>query len=285
MKTIGKDDFNFFIPVEFEKAGKTDKDGLPEKLFIKGVASTSDEDSDRETLEPSGYDLNRFLRYGFLNLEHKAKQDHSFIVGEPVDAKVVNNELVLKGLLYKSNPKAVSIWKTAEMLKSEGSKRKLGFSIEGKAIERDPSNPRRITKAEITHCAITASPKNVNTFLDIMKGEYEEAFINQEFDDSADGGAVYLLDLTKPDGTRIIVDKEFNITVNKAMNAGHQTGRELTGKNTNGAALKTESLDKKMRNLQYEFKEAIVKIADQHKKKPFNDEILKKIKNNIKKFF
>ena len=271
--------FNFFVPVDIEKAGKVDKDGYPEEMIVTGVASTTDEDTDGEVLDPNGYNLDRFLKYGHLNLEHQAKNNPSFIVGEPIAAEVRDNKLFIKGKLYKSNPKARAIWDTAVMLEKEGSKRKLGYSIEGKATYRDPNNEKKILKANITHCAITSSPKNVNSFLDIVKGEYESPYVETEFDESANGGAEYLLDITKPDGTRVTVDKKFNIKIDKAMSAGSGTGTDLTNKDTSGAALKTESLDKKLINLQPDLIRAIKTIAK--KKDKLSDDILKNIRKSI----
>lgn len=275
-------DFNFFVPVEIEKAGKLDKDGYPEQMIVTGVASTMDEDTDGETLDPNGYNLDRFLKYGHLNLEHQAKNNPSFIVGEPIAATVKDNKLFIKGKLYKSSEKARAIWDTAIMLEKEGSSRKLGYSIEGKATYRDPNNEKRILKANITHCAITSSPKNVNSFLDIVKGNYEESYIESEFDESANGGAEYLLDITKPDGTRVTVDKEFNIKIDKAMSAGSGTGTDLTNQDTSGAALKTESLKEKLVNLQPNVKNAIKIISK--KKHKLSDEIMKNVIKSIKSF-
>ena len=281
---ILKSDFNFFVPIEFEKS-KEEEDGLPKELIITGVASTNDKDSDGEMLDPNGYDLTRFLQSGFLNLEHRSKDDTSNIVGEPIEAKVKDNKLWIKGKLYKSNPKAVNIYKTAKMLKAEKSNRRLGYSIEGRAIQRDPSNPKRILKASIHGCAVTATPKNSNTYLDILKGEYEKAYIQPDFDETANGGAEYLLDITRPDGTRIKVDKGFNVTIDKAMSAGHATGRDVTGQDTNGAALKKESVDKKLRNMQYFMKSVLSKLADKAKKGELTGEKLELAKNIAKNFY
>jgi hypothetical protein len=89
-----------------------------------------------------------------------------------------------------------------------------------------------------------------------------------------------LLDLTKSDGTHIIVDKDFNI-IEKAMSAGSQTGRELDGIPTSGAALKKESLDDKLKVL-VEKEEAIKVIAENEDK--LSEEGKKKVKKAIEDF-
>jgi hypothetical protein len=51
-------------------------------------------------------------------------------------------------------------------------------------IERDSLNPKIIKKAKITGCAITHMPKNSNTFMEIVKGEYEDACPEYVFDNT-----------------------------------------------------------------------------------------------------
>lgn len=263
--------FNFFFPVEIEKGKDLDKDGYPKELIIQGVASTNDEDTDGETLEPSGYDLSRFLKYGFLNMEHMAKNNMSNIVGEPIDAYVRENKLFIKGKLYKNNPKAVAIYDTILMLKNAKSDRKVGFSIEGKATLKDPLNPKKILKAMLTHCAVTTSPKNANTWADIVKGQQEKDFVGLE---DTNGGQIYLLDITTPKGVRVTVDKEFNIKVDKAITT--ESARPLI----------PESLDGKITDLQGGvFRKNIEAIAKYHKTIGFDKESLGKIRKKIKNYF
>lgn len=173
--------FNFWLPCELEKA--ENKKG--EKVMkIKGIASTPEEDSEGETLLPIGFDLGRFLSIGLLNWNHMGKNDASKIVGEPTVAKITpKGELYVEGVLYNGHPLAESIWQLGETFENNNSKRRLGFSIEGRATERDPINPKRITKALLTGLAITPTPVNMSTFVDLVKGEQKEDFIEYEFSD------------------------------------------------------------------------------------------------------
>lgn len=176
-------DMNFWIPIDFEKA-KDKKTG--EKIMkIKGIASTGDIDSEGEILEPVGFDLSRFLSGGFLNWNHQSKtMGAGAIIGEPTAASVNSKgELEVAGVLYNGHPLAESVWNLAETLERNKSKRKLGFSIEGRSLERDPMNPKRITKALLTGLAVTHVPVNTNTYLDLVKGQQKEDFINLEFED------------------------------------------------------------------------------------------------------
>jgi len=236
-----KPDFKFFVPATIEKS--KGKDGK-EEMLIQGVASTRDEDSDGEFLDPSGYDLDYFNKYGFFNWQHRAKQDPTAIVGEPVEAKIKNGQFWVKGKLFEDNPLAVGIYKLAKSLSS--SNRHLGFSIEGKALERDILNPKIVKKAKITGIAITPTPKNSNTFMDICKGEYQEYDDDYEeeasiFDSkTANGGTEHLLDITTPTGDRIIVTKSYEAKViAKSLNT------------ENGAPLAKESLEGSPKNTSY----------------------------------
>lgn len=178
------DKFNFFIPAEFSKGEKNGK----QEMYVKGVASSEVEDSDGETLVPAGYDLTPLLNKGFLNYNHQAGKDPDAIIGEPTKAEIINNgkELYIEGFLYPDSESAQKTYKLAQVLEKNSPNRRMGFSIEGKALERDPLNPKRITKARITGVAITPCPKNPNTLLSIMKGEYSEPFV--EIDEELEKG-------------------------------------------------------------------------------------------------
>lgn len=227
-----KDDFNFFVPLLSIEKGK-DKSGN-EVMIVEGVASTSDEDADEEVLLPEGYILDRFKSMGFINWNHMAKGDPSKIIGEPIDCYVKNNKFYIKGMLYPDQKQARDTYQLIQTLKKSGSSRKLGWSIEGKALQRDPHNPKRIIRALITGVAITPTPVNGNTFVDLVKGEQKNDFVNYEFDETANGGKTYILDVVTTDNVRVRVDKNFNIIIGKAMSTD------------SGRALIKESLDKKL---------------------------------------
>lgn len=173
--------FNFFIPASIKKSGENGE------LKISGVSSSIAVDSDGEILEPEGFDFTPLLEKGFYNWNHQAKKSAAAIIGRPTKAEVINGgrDFYTEGFLYKGSEEAQSVYALAQILENEDPERRLGFSIEGQALERDPINPKRITKARITGVAITHCPKNPNTLLSIVKGEYEEAF--QEEDDLVKG--------------------------------------------------------------------------------------------------
>lgn len=190
MSKNNQDKFNFFVPAEISKA----KDGLDEGRWnIEGVCSTTDKDSDGENLEPAGYDFSPLLQKGYINWNHQANKSSGAIIGRPTDAAIVQNGQAfhIKGFLYKGLDEAKNVYNLINTLKQEDPERQLGWSIEGQAIERDPLNPKRITKARITGVALTHASKCPNTFASIVKGEYSEAFV-ADSDDSADQATLNL---------------------------------------------------------------------------------------------
>jgi hypothetical protein len=181
-ESINNNKLRFWVPMEISKA--KDAEGN-EEMKIKGIASTIDKDADDENLDPNGFDLSLFKSQGYLNWHHKSSTDPSMIVGEPTKANITKKGLEIEGMLYGDSPIAKSIYKLAQTLEKNSKTRRLGFSIEGKALERDPLNPKKVTKALITGCAITFLPKNPNTIMNIVKGDYEDLY-QSESDDEID---------------------------------------------------------------------------------------------------
>lgn len=233
-------DFKFFMPLEISKA--KDASGK-EVMKIGGIASTADKDSDNEVLEPDGFDLSYFLKNGFINWNHQSKTNPNTVIGEPTKAEITEKGLYIEGELYKDSPIATQVWDLAKTLEKSSKSRRLGFSIEGKALERDLLDKKRITKAKITGVAITASPKNPCTIMDIIKGEatgFEtEHNISETVSTEANGGNTYIIDVLKPNGERIVVDKDYNVKIiQKSLDT------------VSGAALKKESVESDLKNLQ-----------------------------------
>lgn len=176
--------FKFYAPLEIQKA----KDNKGQEVMrIGGIASTSDEDSDGEFLDPNGFILDDFLNVGFVNWHHGAKNKPKTIVGEPSLAEIRPDGLYVECDLYPSSEIAKEIYETAQILEKDSKTRRLGFSIEGEVIERgsdDETNPdfMVIKKANITGLAITHMPKNAATFAQIIKG-----FTGDDSGDDGDG--------------------------------------------------------------------------------------------------
>lgn len=213
--------FSFFVPAEIIK-GKN-KDGK-EEMRIKGVCSSIAEDSDGQFLDPNGMDCAPLLKKGFFNWDHQGKKTSAAIVGEPDKAEVVSNgtELYVEGFLYPDSEEAKSIYKLAKVLEKNSPNRRLGFSIEGQVVEKDPLDERKIKKARITGIAITPCPKNPNTLLQLVKGEYSEALMKAEYDDDIDKAMEVNQDLTQHD---VFPEKKVKTTTCPSCNVEFAQGK------------------------------------------------------------
>jgi cell division protein FtsB len=168
--------FNFFVEADIKK-GKDEKGD--DVVIIDGIASTSStDDSDGETLYPSGFNLQPFLESGLVNYNHQGSKDSNANIGVPLEAKVINNgkDLYVKCMLWPC-PQTEGIVRAYEAFKKYNIDRTIGFSIEGKSTYKDPFNKKRILKADISGLAVTFCPKNKNTLMNIIKGEYDTAYI------------------------------------------------------------------------------------------------------------
>lgn len=232
-------DDNFTIWVPFETLSKADKNGKKE-MIVGGVAltDTMGEDKEGEIIEVEGLDCSPFLQSGFVNWHHQAGKDPSAVIGEPISVEKKDGKLFVTSRLYNESKKAVDVYNLGQTLQKSGSNRRLGYSMEGKALERDPLNPGRVKKSKLFHLAITPAPIGNGTGMTVIKGGLK--FENQE-------GSEYLIDIKDENGERVCVDHNFNIIkerdVVKAMVAGEVTGRDTTGQNLTQQPLKVEDVE------------------------------------------
>lgn len=168
--------FSFFIPASVVKAEK-DKDG---KRWIQGVASTDHTDLQGEKVDQKGIEYDYFLKHGYINDDHKSGPEHK--VGEPVEAKMTKDGFWIKGFLYKGKDRADHWWEHLNSLQQSGSKRRVGFSIQGKVQKR---RGNRIEKCWIQDVAITASPVNTHTWAEIAKSLAHDEWEDKEGDEKA----------------------------------------------------------------------------------------------------
>ena len=210
------ENFKFYVPAECGLINKS--------YYLQGIASTGSKDADGEYLDPTGFDLSYLNSVGQANWQHQSK-DPNAIVGSPEFARVYkkgevmpNNKLAPQDLLwlsvkmYDGQPMAADIVKLAEAMRKSGSDRQLAFSIEGQVIERDPLNPKRVPRSKITNVAITPTPKNTDSFAELI----EKGFVNTADLQNDNSISDCVLDVTDPEtGERIIVDKDYKIKVIK----------------------------------------------------------------------
>lgn len=158
----------WWLPIDkIEKA--KDKEGN-EVMRICGIASTNDEDTDGERINPLGLDTSYFEEQGFINWNHQGSKDPNYIIGRPSKVNVTKSGMYVEADLYPDNPYAVGVWNLMKNIEKSGDKGNgIGFSIEGSATKRDNKNPKIIEEAMITGLAVTHQPKNFNTYATIMK--------------------------------------------------------------------------------------------------------------------
>lgn len=161
------ENFKFFIPADLEKG--TNKAGA-EVWKIKGLASTADIDTDGEMVDPLGLNVSKFA---FINYDHN--KNPGAVIGHPTKANITKSGMFIEGVLYPENKIAQEAYSLMQSLKKHGAPRGMGFSVEGKVLERDEFNKKKIKKAEIRAVALCLYPKNGSTWADIVKsGSYTE---------------------------------------------------------------------------------------------------------------
>lgn len=174
-----------------EKSGENIEETRP----IGGWASTENLDRQEEVVVAKGLDFSEFVQWGYYNDNHK--QDTAAVLGYPRLARLSGDRWYTEGNLLKGYPPSDKIWELAKALR--GTPRSLGFSIEGKVVERNGHN--RIVKAKVRNVAITNCPVNTDCTWGILAkafaspAEIEEAdakakALSAGYSTAAGGGAV-----------------------------------------------------------------------------------------------
>lgn len=239
-----KNNFRFWMPAELKKA--VDPKTNSEKIYLAGFASSRRKDIDGESLNQN-FDISYLTERGIINWNHS--KDPDCVIGEPDEVKFVNGNLWVKSMLYEDQKMAQKVANLAKVFSKNSSKRKLGYSIEGKVIERDENDPEIVNKALITNIAVTVNPKNCDSLIDLVKGSFtgwedeDERPKNEviDIDDillKAETGDKenFIIDIQKPDGTVVRVDEDFNVLV-KSLDT------------EKGKVLKSESVDGKIKDV------------------------------------
>jgi hypothetical protein len=138
------------------------------RRLIRGVAATPERDTQGETLDMSGLDTDYFFKFGKINWEHK--KDPAYIIGQPIDGEVTSRKFTIEAELFRGIKHADDAWALA-VATADSDRPVLGFSVEGKVVDRDPRDPSRILKAMIVNVALTVNPVNPGTsaYADVVK--------------------------------------------------------------------------------------------------------------------
>lgn len=132
-----------------------------ERRPIGGWCSTETKDRQDEVVVAKGLDFDPFTKWGYYNDNHK--QGTADVLGWPVSAELLTYKgdrlrWYTKGHLFKGTGDSDRVWELAKSMEKSGAPRRLGFSIEGKVLERNGHN--RITRAIVRNVAITNCPVN-----------------------------------------------------------------------------------------------------------------------------
>lgn len=146
---------------------KAERSTVDKTAKIKGVISTEDVDLQGEIVKQKGLDFTHFEKNGVFNYEHKSGASN--VLGYPTKVNRKRGQTEIEGVLLLDQPKAMEIITLAEAMEKAGRNRRIGFSVEGQVVDRDPYNPHIVTKAKVLNCAITTSPVNPKTSMTLIK--------------------------------------------------------------------------------------------------------------------
>ena len=161
--------FSFWVPFDvIEKGGQP---GVPEEPgLIGGIMSVESPDQQNETIIQAGMDFGYLLSKGWINYEHQPGPEN--IIGEPIDVTPTTYQGVpataFRGRLFLDRPRAREVWDAAVAIKKSGSTRRLGYSVEGHTLFRDPQDRKRVLKSRILNLAVTAHPVAPDARLEVL---------------------------------------------------------------------------------------------------------------------
>jgi hypothetical protein len=155
-----EDTFKFVMPAELSKG----EDG---EWKVSGLASTGSVDRQGEVIVPGGIDATPIASgKGFFNFDHDNSPEAT--IGLLDGYRKTDKGMFVSGRLFKNHTKAKAVYEIMSSL-GKGDKGRVGMSVEGKVIERDPFNKNIIKRCVVKNVAITMNPVNQDTYADIIK--------------------------------------------------------------------------------------------------------------------
>lgn len=166
--------FSLWTSVDLSKADAGEEEG--NKAPIGGIISTDTVDLQGDQILQAGCDWSYFLKRGWFNYEHKPGAEN--IVGiprkvEPVTLEGGKQGTRVEGFLLLDRPRAREVYEAAKAIQKSGEGRSIGFSVEGQVLQRDPANPKIVTKARILNVSVTAHPVNPDARLEVLARSLE----------------------------------------------------------------------------------------------------------------
>lgn len=225
------DDFKFVIPAEIKKG----KDG---EWRVAGIASTSTVDRQGEVIIPEGIDATPIAKgKGFFNWDHDNSPENT--VGVLDSYKKGSGGMYVEGRLFKNHTRAKAVYEIMSSL-NKGDTGRVGMSVEGKVIERDPVNPSIIRRCLIKNVALTMNPVNQDTYADIVKSMAGDGMVDFQSEGKPQESTESVVKSEEPSFTPsqvlAIVEKALGVGAGNAQAPADMKGGDALGK---------ESLDKK----------------------------------------
>lgn len=232
--------FRFWLPID--KIEKAVNDKGEEIMRIGGIASTMRKDFDGQRLDFRGFDVSYLAERGVVNWNHSKNPEA--VIGEPTKIEFRPEGLYVESELYADSDLAKEVYKLGKRFQKHSKTRRLGYSIEGACPKNaDGTSPINIPKARITGLALTVNPKNADSIVNIIKGDFHDYSDDDAADQAqiadlnslANGGSVtYLIDITRPDGTRMVVDKDYNLKIYKDLSCASSSGQAIMPSHVDG---------------------------------------------------
>ncbi|WP_289146202.1 hypothetical protein [uncultured Megamonas sp.] len=208
--------FNTYIPLS--SIEKSSKEKSTPNYIVEGIASNSDRDLQGEVIEPSGLNIEYLLNSGYIDYEH----DKDSVIGVPInDGTYVDDDgLHLKALIFGDDPRVQKMFELQSQFDKNHIDRSLGFSIEGKVLDRDSFDESIVREVLVSGVALTYRPAcdsaRVNTWSTVVKSVSENNTLEE-------------------------VQKSLDSDTNKGA---WVAGEGISPKTQhNGAAMRTESLE------------------------------------------
>jgi len=249
------DKLHFVMPAELEKSENGD-------WKIKGLASTEQRDQQGEVILQRGMDLTPIdKKQGYFNFDHQPGVEN--LVGT-IDGYSRSAEgLYVEGRLFKNHSKAKALHEIMSSL-GESDRGRVGLSVEGRILERDPFNPKIIRKCEIKNVAITLNPVNADTYADLIK-----SLSGSEFDFQSTEEANLSRNINKAKEQPVFTATQVLNLLEKTLGAGIGAATEAPPARTGGDALAKEDLDKEPKKV------LDIKPMKKGKLKPMSKELYK----------
>lgn len=155
------------------KSARREFDEIPVAKVV-GLLTAGGKDFQGEDIDQTGIDWDYFRKSGWVNYEHQQGMEN--VIGYP-DPDGIEEALDAEGnpatrvtVWILLDKRGQEIYDKMKMLQKAGNRRQFGFSIEGQALERDHTNPKRITKCRVKNVALTGHPVRDTARVEIVKG-------------------------------------------------------------------------------------------------------------------